>query len=690
MRPFFAIGLTILASLSSALVYAFYKALLPFFPNSSALCIQSFFSWLLITPFALRGSLKSQKLGLICIRSLFGLGAMYCVTLALITTSLAEVSLLNNTAPLFVPFITWMWLKEKIKYNLWPSLLLGFIGVVIILRPTAAEINQGLFVALLSGVLAACLVVVVRQIAHEPLPRILFYYFLLFWVILSPFMLFSWREPPLFVWLYLLAAAILMITGQLSLTAALRHASPQIIAPFLYTFVLFSGLIGWVVWNETPHLIPVIGMVLVTISCVITMLLNQKKSMDAIILVEPVASGALFKQTIRSMGYKVVCVFSYSDINYEKHLHSSKETRIQDCDLIVPSADVQDIIRQLKNSIYEIKGCIAGSEGGVELTARLATALGLISTPVELASSLRDKGLMRQTLKKSGLSCPDFKICVSEKEVDQFAKEHSFPMIVKTPQGAGTSQVYVCANRDQLFKNFHEVLQTKNRYDKVTMNAVVEEYIGGKEYIVDTFSDGRKIHVSDVWCYDKISSETFSNIYYNIITVPLTDPSIRKLMNYGIQVATVFGIKRGPAHIEIKDDPKRGPTLIEIAGRLAGANLPGLICKYCNFDIYRATIEVFTAGSTIVPEPITYTKHAAVCFCPVLKTGVIKKILGIEQIQKFPSYQYHKISIHPGDQIQPSTALGTIPCSVYLAHADREQLLHDVAQVHNLFEVLCV
>ena len=177
------------------------------------------------------------------------------------------------------------------------------------------------------------------------------------------------------------------------------------------------------------------------------------------------------------------------------------------------------------------------------------------------------------------------------------------------------------------------------------------------------------------------------NIYYNIITVPLTDPSIQKLMAYAIQIASVFGIKRGPAHIEIKDDPKRGPTLIEIAGRLAGASQPGLIRKYCNFDIYQATVEVFTQGSTIVPEPIVYTKHAAVCLCPVLRTGVIKKILGIEQIQKLPSYEYHKISIHAGDRVQSSTDLGTIPCSVYLAHADREQLMKDIAATHALFKV---
>ena len=279
MNLLLGVGLRVLSSLCFALTYTFYKASLPFLSNLEVVAIQSFLSWLFILPFALRGgigSLMSPKVGFICLRSFFGLGSAYCLTLALSTTSLAETTLLNNTSPLFIPFLAWIGLKEKIRHCLWPSLIVGFIGVVIVLHPTTSSLNPGLLWALLSGFFAGCLVVAVRHIAHEPLHRILFYYFLLFWIVPSPLLLFSWKTPPVLVWIYLCAAAVCMIGAQLSLTAALRHASPQAIAPFAYALVIFSGIIGWVIWGETVHLAALIGMTLVVISGIYTIFLNQR------------------------------------------------------------------------------------------------------------------------------------------------------------------------------------------------------------------------------------------------------------------------------------------------------------------------------------------------------------------------------------------------------------------------------
>ncbi|MFI5333940.1 MAG: DMT family transporter [Chlamydiales bacterium] len=275
------ISLAVLSMLCFAITYAFYKGCVPYLPNTHAIFFQSLMSWLLILPFALKDGVKaliSPQLGKIIARTLFGILGLYCITRALQTTGLAEVITLNNAAPLFVPLILWIWHRTKISKKLALGLLIGFIGVWVIFRPGFQEIHLDLVIAFLSAIFTALLLVVTRQIAHEPFMRILFYYFLLFWLVLLPFVLASWVPIPPFVWLYILGAALAMIAAQVSFTMALRQVPSQEVAPFLYTTVIFGGLIDWWIWKETPHLISLVGMAIVCTGGIMTINFSQKKT----------------------------------------------------------------------------------------------------------------------------------------------------------------------------------------------------------------------------------------------------------------------------------------------------------------------------------------------------------------------------------------------------------------------------
>jgi drug/metabolite transporter (DMT)-like permease len=262
-----------------SVTYAFYKACAPFLPAELVIFFQSLCSWLLIAPFLLpKGQkvLATPHLPLIILRTLFGLATLYLVTRALMTTGLAETLLLNNTAPLFVPLIVRLWHKTKIPHRIWLSLMIGFFGVVIVLQPGAERWNAGVVYALLSGVTSAFLLVIARQIAHEPFSRLMFYYFLVMWVLLAPFLLTSWTLPPMRVWVYLVLAAGAMISGQVALTAAMRRAPAHEVAPLLYSSVVFSGLIDWVVWGVTVSFLSLLGMGVVCLGGVATILLNRR------------------------------------------------------------------------------------------------------------------------------------------------------------------------------------------------------------------------------------------------------------------------------------------------------------------------------------------------------------------------------------------------------------------------------
>ncbi len=407
--------------------------------------------------------------------------------------------------------------------------------------------------------------------------------------------------------------------------------------------------------------------------------------MNAVILVDPVSSGRFLKQTAHAMGYKVIVVYPYSTFYYSSVYGLTRESLCEECDQIIWEKETSKILAFIQSLNFSIKGCIPGNEGGVEIAEKIACSLGLLSNPRGSANVLKDKSLMREVLIKNNLSCPRFAICLSEEDVKEFAKEHSFPLVIKTPRGVASAQVFICENLKQLIHYFREITTKENPFEEKERRALIEEYIGGPEYIVDVFSDGKRTHVTDVWLYEKENTPTFSNRCVSSISIPLTDPAIQKLQSYALILAKAFQIERGPAHIEIKEDPRKGPTLIEIGGRLAGALLPEIIRQNSNLDLYQSTIEVFTKGTTILPDPIIFKKHLAIYLFSSSKSGVIKNILGLDQIQKLPSYFSHTISVKIGDHISETTSLSTHPGKLFLANADRDQLLQDIERAKKLF-----
>ncbi len=267
------IFLAIAAMLFFSITYAFYKGCDPYLPNTHTIFLQNLMSWILILPMALKKGghfLHSPQLKKILARTLFGLFSMYCITRALHTVSLAEVITLNNTAPLFVPLILWAWHKTKMHSRLVVGILIGFLGVWIMLRPDFSQMQEGLILAFISGIFTALLIIATRQIAHEPFMRILFYYFLLFWVALSPFVLTHWVSFPALIWLYIFLAAVSMILAQICFTYALRHSTAHEVAPFVYTSVIFAAFIDWGFWHDVPSLLSAVGMLIVCVGGWIT------------------------------------------------------------------------------------------------------------------------------------------------------------------------------------------------------------------------------------------------------------------------------------------------------------------------------------------------------------------------------------------------------------------------------------
>jgi drug/metabolite transporter (DMT)-like permease len=213
------------------------------------------------------GRLATTRLGGHAIRSLVGLAAMYCYFYAIGQMHLGEATLFNYASPLFIPLVALVWLRERIPARLWISIGLGFLGLVLILKPGAGVFRPVSFVGLAAGVLTAIAMTSIRHLTRtEPATRVVFYFSLVSTVVSVVPLFWFWHTPSGSLWLVLIAIGVLATGAQLLMTRAYAHAAAAQVGPFTYATVVFATLAGWALWGERPDALSMIGMVLVAIA----------------------------------------------------------------------------------------------------------------------------------------------------------------------------------------------------------------------------------------------------------------------------------------------------------------------------------------------------------------------------------------------------------------------------------------
>ncbi len=230
--------------------------------------LRNVFGLIALTPWLLRQgavSLRTVRPGMHLARCAIGLSAMYCFFYAIAHMPLAEAMLLNYSTPLYVPLIAWLWLGERPGLRLLPIILVGFVGVSLLLMPEAdARMGSASWIGLAAGVLAAAAFVAIRRLSRsEPAVRIVFYFtFLGLLVSLLP-LPWYWQPPPVNSLGYMAVAGLFATGGQVALTRAYSLAPAAQVAPFNYLVVVFAALLGWLIWQEQPEALSLLGAALV-------------------------------------------------------------------------------------------------------------------------------------------------------------------------------------------------------------------------------------------------------------------------------------------------------------------------------------------------------------------------------------------------------------------------------------------
>ncbi|MEO1673478.1 MAG: DMT family transporter [Cyanobacteria bacterium J06631_2] len=263
---------------ASELSFAFSAAIIKYassdLPNQSIVFFRNLFGLAILLPLILRsepGILKSDRLHLHLLRAIFGMAAMYSFFYALGQISLGDSVLIKSTIPLIIPFVSTIWLGEKITAQIILAGVIGFLGVFLILKPDG-NTNWASLVALGSSFFAALAFVTVRKLsATEPPLRIVSYFAIFGLTISSLPMIWNWQTPSVGQCLMLLGVGLTTTIGQLLLTRGYQNAPAASVGIFTYTSVPFGTFLGWLIWQEILDLNSLFGAGLIIIAGIIVL-----------------------------------------------------------------------------------------------------------------------------------------------------------------------------------------------------------------------------------------------------------------------------------------------------------------------------------------------------------------------------------------------------------------------------------
>lgn len=214
-------------------------------------------------------------------RAVVGFISLVLFFYAIAHLPLATAITLNYTSPLFLAVITPFFLHEKPKRILFVALLLGFIGVTLLLKPT---FNRADWLAgsmgLLSGVGAAFAYMHVKQLGkvNEPDWRTVYYFTLIstlgagVWMLFDSFHAIAWQDLPV-----LLGLGVSATIAQLAMTRAYRTGDTLVVAGLAYVTVVLASLFGVLWWNEHLTLNDWSAIGFIILSGIISMRTTQPK-----------------------------------------------------------------------------------------------------------------------------------------------------------------------------------------------------------------------------------------------------------------------------------------------------------------------------------------------------------------------------------------------------------------------------
>jgi len=417
-------------------------------------------------------------------------------------------------------------------------------------------------------------------------------------------------------------------------------------------------------------------------------------SREVVVVTDPYSTGCLICKEIQFRGYRVIALWT-KGFSEEMKTHVPLSCGQMNYFAEVDEAeDVGETTRRLYKAAgaFRIVACIAGGEAGVDAADILSERLLVRTNGAQgVFANRRDKKVQQELIKAAGIRSVRQ---AAGKEwndtVEKFLKSETYPVVLKPTDSAGSDGVKLCHNFEEAKEHFHALFEVEAVNGGFNTEVLCQEFLRGKEYVVDTVSRDGEHKTCAIWVYDKRPANGAAFVYFGMVPIDTSTQEAKLLVNYCNRVLDALELKNGPSHAEIILTAS-GPCLVELNCRAQGGDgnwqqlAQALTGGYSQVD---AAVDAyldkkaFSVLPKIPPSPAKAFGQEVILVS--YAEGEVVGTPGYDVIKNLESFVYLETGVSTGSHVEHTVDLVTCVGSVILLHKDEDVVRKDIATIREL------
>lgn len=325
-----------------------------------------------------------------------------------------------------------------------------------------------------------------------------------------------------------------------------------------------------------------------------------------------------------------------------------------------------------------VGGVMTVREEAIIWTSQAAKRIGTPGIEPAVAALARNKYLMRRAFAEAGLRSPGFRYIDNPQDLSQ-VHALGLPLVIKPLSGWSSTGVMLARSAEELPGLIEAVWEVQSKdlarfYDKdKAAGLVLEQYLPGKEFVVECFVDNEGVHVLAVGDKGQPEGPWFEETIYRQRR-DIDHPLIVALCEAAREGVKALGITMGGAHVELRLDAREQPYVIEIGARIGGSGVSHFVveqgtgvsfAKLC----MHAALGVPTPS---LPEVLPTNKVAANYIIPLRGYGRFSGFSGLDKVEQHPETARVVTFFEAGHLAPPPPAFGGYPGFIFSVHASDE------------------
>ena len=406
---------------------------------------------------------------------------------------------------------------------------------------------------------------------------------------------------------------------------------------------------------------------------------------NQVVIVDPYSSGALLPAAFRKKNIECIAVHTQdpSESAFSKSFIKSDFKH----SLTATHESISSLGEKL--NAENPLAILPGIDSGVTLADQLSTHLKLVATNTkDQQEARRNKDVMQACIAKAGLRHIKSDAIESYKQAEHWIKENTqLPVVIKPQNSGGSNGVKKCETLDDVKVAIESLIDQQNIFGLVNKQLVIQEFLEGDEFCVDSVSCQGTHYVTNVGKY--FTEELKGSFVFKMIdySYPLSGDISTTLTTYCKAALDALGIVYGASHCEIMLT-NDGPVMIETGARMHGGKNPPLLVERCSnhalVDLVVDSYVDFESFKQRIKKPASYKAYGAGVFFINKKIGTVLSLPALETINKLPSLFAIDQFVNVGDEVTLTTDLYTSPLWVYIANDNLDQFKQDLSTLNHI------